>query len=373
MLALTRPCEWLSSLSGTTTGQLRRKLIGIRASANLSKYIAKSPALSTDRPGSPRLWSTLPPARGPNGQAPKLPTLFIISPPEASEERHGKSVRRDLVFRAPHDIINGIGTLLLMKNLVRLASEAYEQGEAYELPTFDGSEAANLSPPFRVAADIPPTPTEKVKTRLAEAAARRQLMESTQAASNITTLAIPWKRGAVVPGTHQRVALSLSESQTSLLVDACAAIGVTVTHAFHAAIPMVIKDMQGRTSNEQRVRYVGYILRNERRSCLTPYSTAKHPAALYHSSSGDSLTVDMTLPVAGSEDCTELHTRAEFLGILQQMKVFYHGIRDDIEHAQLAPLYWAAGTPLLPTFPDEPLPVPLPPQCRPCPSLAWVA
>ncbi|KAL7941242.1 hypothetical protein V8C42DRAFT_348938 [Trichoderma barbatum] len=301
--------------------------------------------------------------------APELPTLFVITPPSVpQEENRPGPIRRDLVLRSPHDVIDGVGTLLLLGNLVRIGSKAYTQGSSFQLPTFDdGSEFGNMSPPFRVAANVPESPTERQQQRLANAAA----LKEQQLASDIPLLLIPWKKGESAPGKHQRVALTLSQEMTSKLLHACSYIGVTVTHIFHAAIPIMMRDLQEKRSEQQRVRYVSYILRNERGNCTEPYNSSKHPAALYHSGSGTSLLVDMIIPAAGSKDAVEQQQAEskEFLRILQEMKKFYHDVRDDAEHFQLVPYYWASNTRQLPPSMNGPLAIP-PPSEQPSVSIS---
>ncbi|OLN97793.1 hypothetical protein CCHL11_02514 [Colletotrichum chlorophyti] len=289
--------------------------------------------------------------------APKIPTLFILSP-QSNEEG---VVRRDLVLRSPHDIIDGIGTLTLLNNLIVHASKALSEGIAYALPNFDGSETSNLSPPYRVAANVPPVLTDAQTKRLAEMAAQKA---SATEAPGIQVLDLPHRRGATLPGRHQRASLTLDKHQTARLVGACKSANATVTHVFHAAIALVVRDIQTRGPEPKRVRYVNYILRNERATCQPPYNTPKHPAALYHSLPGQSLIVDMDLPAAGGESPGD----DEFLPIVQLMKEFYHGVRNDAEHFALAPTIWAAGTPPVPTHP-RPLPVP-PPKTHPSVSIS---
>ncbi|UKZ72401.1 hypothetical protein TrVFT333_000030 [Trichoderma virens FT-333] len=257
--------------------------------------------------------------------APELPTLFVITPPLC-------------------------------------------HGSLFQLPTFDdGSEFGNMSPPFRVAANLPKSLTERQQQRLANVAA----LKEQQLESNIPLLLIPWKKGEVVPGMHQRIALTISQEKTSKLLHACSYIGVTVTHLFHAAIPIMMRDLQTKGPKQQRARYVSYILRNERGNCTEPYNSAKHPAALYHSGSGTSLLVDINIPATGDNNTLEQHRAEskEFFRVLQEMKKFYHDIRDDAEHFQLAPYYWAAGTRELPPAVKGPLAVP-PPSAQPSVSIS---
>ncbi|KAL6811407.1 hypothetical protein J3E69DRAFT_377455 [Trichoderma sp. SZMC 28015] len=317
--------------------------------------------ISTDKTGSE--WANNDPP------APKLPTLFVITPPSVLyEENRPGAIRRDLVLRSPHDVIDGVGTLLLLGNLVKIVSKAYDQGSSFELPTFDnGSELRNMSPPFRVAANVPKSLTETQQRRLAKVAS----LKEQQLASDIPLLLIPWKKGEITPGKHQRVALMLSQERTSTLLHACSYIGVTVTHIFHAAIPLMMRDVQEKRSQPQTLRYVSYILRNERANCTEPYDSAKHPAALYHSVSGTSLLVDMTIPAVGSSPTVDQQQSEseEFFRVLQEMKQFYHDVRDDAEHYQLVPYYWASSTRQMPPAAKEPLPIP-PPSTQPSVSIS---
>ncbi|KAL0934118.1 uncharacterized protein CTRU02_210917 [Colletotrichum truncatum] len=292
-----------------------------------------------------------------NPPAPKVPTLFVLSPPSDKEG----VVRRDLVLRSPHDIIDGIGTLILINNFITHASKAYAEADAFQLPSFDGSEAANLSPPYRVAANVPPTLTEAQQKRLADMAAQKA---AAMEPSGIEVLDMPYRRGATVPKRHQRTSITLNKDRTSRLIAACKGADATVTHAFHAAIALVVRDIQKRGAEAKRVRYVNYILRNERSSCQSPYNSPKHPAALYHSVPGQSLVVDMDLPAEGDDT----PRNDEFLPVVQIMKDFYHGIRNDKEHYALAPVIWAAGIPPVPLEP-RPLPVP-PPKEHPSVSIS---
>lgn len=287
--------------------------------------------------------------------APKVPTLFVLHPTVASS-----AVRLDLVLRSPHEIVDGIGTLHMFNNLMRLVANAYEAGSAFKIPIFDGSETKNLSPPFRVAANVPTELTERQKQHLAEQNAHKAA--ASQDDGDIKVLGVPYQQGTDAPGKHQRIALDFSERDTAALVAACKGLKATVTHAFHAAIAMAVRDVQERKSEAQKVRYVNYILRNERKSCVDPYNTPKHAVAVYHSVSGRALTVDMTLPVAG--DAINPADRViEFRTIVEKMRHFYEAVRDDKDHYALSLPIWEAGCPELPkseAFPPVPPPNPKP-------------
>lgn len=291
--------------------------------------------------------------------APKLPTLFVVKVPTTAADDGTLSVRRDLVFRSPHDIIDGIGTLHLLNNLIGHASEAYNQGDLYTPPDLDGSEADNLSPSYRIAACVPPTLTEAQSKRLSQMAAENAA--ATQVGDDHVRLAIPYKKGPVLPGKHQRTALVLSAESTAQLLEVCREINVTVTHLFHAAIAIVMRDLQPAQERPLRGRYINYILRNERSSCHAPYNGPKHAAAVYHSVSGPSLVVDLDMPLIG-KTIDESQEKAEFLRVVEEMRAFYHSVRDDEEHYILACPISAALTPSLPELePEQGKHYPVPP------------
>ncbi|SPO03135.1 uncharacterized protein DNG_05817 [Cephalotrichum gorgonifer] len=287
---------------------------------------------------------------------PPLPTLNVVTPPSSDEG----VVLRDLVFRSPHDIVDGVGALMLFDNYVRLAAEAFELGDAYESPSLqDPRLLENLSPPYRVAAAVPPEPSDFIKQRLESLAEADKLAASTPAEMAL----LPYKKGALAPGVHKRIEIKLSPEETSELSAACKALGATVTHVFHAAIALALRDLQPRTDSPRPVQYVGYLLRNERGRCVPPYHDHRHAAGVYHSISGDKLVVKMNVPshtdvastgIAGEEE------KEEFLRIVAQMRDFYTTVRDDEQHYALAPHLIAKGIPELPAGGEQPTTIPPP-------------
>lgn len=284
--------------------------------------------------------------------APPMPTLNVLAPP--SED--ASVVLRDLVFRSPHDIIDGIGTLLLFDNYVRLAAEAFEKGDSYEPPSLDDPALIkNLSPPFRVAANIPAEPSDAIKQRLKD-------IEAADKADSpdVEDVVLPYRKGAVVPGVHKRVELTLPPEQTAKLTQACKDLGASVTHVFHAALALTLRDLQEKAPAPRPVRYVGYLLRNERPRCVPPYNGHQHPTGVYHSTSAEKLVVEMTVPGRDGDSPTAETQRSDFLRVVGQMRDFYTAVRDDQEHYALAPHLWARGTPALPPAGEKPLTVPPP-------------
>ncbi|KAJ5504896.1 hypothetical protein N7463_007770 [Penicillium fimorum] len=278
---------------------------------------------------------------------PKLPTLFLItraSPPN--------NYQADVVLRSQHDTIDGIGSLHLLNNLFKYAS-LFLENPSSALPKF-GNEWKNLSPPLRVAARIPVSLEEKQEIRLREISeANASLREG------IEIVKLPFQHGQAAPRRHQRVELNLDLEQSRKLLYAIKRIGASVTHVYHAAIALVLRDLQYRGPNERKVHYINYSLINERPLCKEPYNSPRHAAAVYHSVSGSSLVISMSVPsrTEDQERNAIKPKKEEFLGIVEQVKTYYLGIRDDKEHISLAPHYWALSTPAYPDGPDVP-PVP---------------
>ncbi|KAJ5690906.1 hypothetical protein N7462_005298 [Penicillium macrosclerotiorum] len=288
---------------------------------------------------------------------PALPTLFLVKAPATSDQ----TLRADLVFRSHHDIIDGMGTLLLFDKLFAAAAEEYEQpGSA--LPEF-GDEWTNLSPPLRVAADIPAALTPEREEHMLEI-----LAHNSQLKKSIEIASIPFQQHIALPGKHQRVAITVPANTTAKLLEKCRSLGLSVTHAYHAAIALAVGDLQDRKKTERTVRYINYSLINERHHCKAPYSTSAHPASVYHSVSGKSLAIDLTVPALGAPKKTVIGQQT-FLRVAKHVRDYYIDIRDNQEHIKLVQAYWAMGT--LP-YPDSEPPVILPRNETPSASISSI-
>ncbi|KAL2833082.1 hypothetical protein BJY01DRAFT_98220 [Aspergillus pseudoustus] len=284
---------------------------------------------------------------------PDLPTLFLIksprppvSPTKSDDDDNGR-FHADLILRSHHDIIDGMGALLLFSNLFAHAARAYTEADKYKLPKF-GDEYTRLSPPLRVAAQIPSDLHPEHSARLREI---RAFNAALRADVEIATL--PFKSDQKGPGKHQRAALTLPLAQTDRLLNACREAGLSITHAYHAAIALVVRDMQERRNeNERIVRYISYSLINERARCGESYGSSAHPAAVYHSVSGRALAIDLVVSAAvgtgaGTGALAEdLEVkRGEYMETAKRVRDFYLEIRSDKEHIFLVPSYWAMATP----------------------------
>jgi hypothetical protein len=290
---------------------------------------------------------------------PKLPTIFLLKQTSTSKE---DPCRVDIVLRSHHDVIDGIGSLHLLNNLIRYASQAFDHPENFLIPDFT-DEWKNLSPPLRVAASIPEhlNPDQDLKLK--------SIVESNDAIREGVEIAtVPFKSGPAVPGCHKRVYLNLSTTDTKGILTACKKKGVSVTHVYHAAIALLIRDLQERQETERAVRYISYSLINERIHCKPPYHTPQHAAAVYHSASGHSLAIDLTIPSLTSRHPTPDEEKSDFARTVEEVKLFYNSIRDDDEHIFFVPSYWQLSTPPYPPGLADP-PVP-PPNSKPSASIS---
>ncbi|KAF7712435.1 Trichothecene 15-O-acetyltransferase [Penicillium ucsense] len=263
---------------------------------------------------------------------PTLPTLFLIRSPVSDDQRRCW----DLVLRAHHDIIDGMGTLLLFHNLLRLAAEAYEQSN-YAPPQF-GQEWTTLSPPLRTAAAIPAVISPSLEERLREILKQNALLKE-----GVEIASVPFQRDVALPGKHQRAAVTLSQDTTARPLEDCRALGLSITHAYHAAIALAVGDLAERTESPRTVRYISYCLINERQHCLTPYNTPSHAVSVYHSVSGQCLSIDLDIPALSDQGNSQAHQN-EFIPIAQKVRSYYCDIRADKDHINLVPAYWAMST-----------------------------
>ncbi|KAL2759300.1 hypothetical protein ACRALDRAFT_1079512 [Sodiomyces alcalophilus JCM 7366] len=277
---------------------------------------------------------------------PDYSTLCVIPTPGSSEP--GRPLRREIFFQIAHDNIDGMGGWLLLGDYVRLVGRAFAEGANFHVPVCDGSEAERLSPPLRVAAAIPPTPSESLQKRLANLG---EELAASNPPEGTRTLSIPYKKGVTKAGKQKVVHLTIGEEENDAIVKACKAAGISVTHAFHTAIPFVLLNMHASERGAEPIpmRQSSLLLRNERPNCVPPYDT-KHPATVYHSISVQAIPVDLTLPPLGEkgqlEDEGERKTR--FLEAARTVKQWYQKFSADPEYAALGIAVYGNVWPLPP-------------------------
>lgn len=135
-----------------------------------------------------------------------------------------------------------------------------------------GDEYQNLSPSFRVAAALPDAITPQQLRRienitLANADLRRE----------IPIMSVPFKNVDEIPGKHQRLSITVPASQTAAILTACRNLSLSVTHAYHTAIAMAVRDTQPSEPTPSLKRYINYCLINERSRCKPPTTPPPTP------------------------------------------------------------------------------------------------
>ena len=289
--------------------------------------------------------------------APDFPMMFILTP----SSDMGAFEYRDIIFRAPHDTIDGIGTLLLLGNILKHASDALEEGSNYILPELNGSEVQNLSPPYRTAAAVPRNLSKKQKERVDRLTSEHIFLSRSSEPKQY--LSLPFRRGAQVPGRHQVAQIILDQVKSSRIRDACRAINATVTQAFNAAVPIVLRDLVPGSRHKGGLYYRGDLLRNLRPFCIAPFNTSKHPVAAYHA--GSSFGLEIEVPALSDTQSS----KGDFHRVLHGIRTFYHRVADDSDHWYLAPSIWGGLLQGLPRIIKDPLPGP-PPSPAPGVSLS---
>lgn len=275
--------------------------------------------------------------------APRIPTLFVLDSAQDREQRD--AVKRSLVLRSPHEIIDGMGSLRLLDNLFRHASQVYPAATPDDRLEFD-DEASKLSPAFRTAAQIPHTMTDDQSSRLQQTLRRNQTLRD-----GATVSTLPFHSGPTLPGVHKRIAVTLSSDHTVLVSAACKKLGATVTHAFHAAIALALRDLQPTQTLPHNVRYIGYCLIDYRAQCkdfVRDEQTGlhQHPVSVIHSSSGAGFVVNLPGPTTTGK--LDAQTRKEeFAEALKVTRDYYIFVRTNPDGLAWAPHLFASGIPKL--------------------------
>ncbi|KAJ5516400.1 hypothetical protein N7527_007960 [Penicillium freii] len=183
---------------------------------------------------------------------PKRPTLFVL--PSS----------REIVLQAPHTSIDGKGLMLIVDDLLRIASSVHQEEPSYSI--------INLSPSFRVAASLPPVNNDD---------RRRAAVELQRFLSALPAMSLPmkihdkrWSDRA--PKRTNRIVRALPESETRTLLAVLKTKGLTITHAVHAAIACATKKFNTNPVSEV---YAGAFNVDGRNAYGG--NTLDHPATLY--------------------------------------------------------------------------------------------
>jgi hypothetical protein len=278
-------------------------------------------------------------------------TLYLVVPPSFDEVAGKSVVKRDIVFRSHHDMIDGIGTLMLFNNLFEYMSAAFTSKPG-ELETQFGDEHKNLSPPFRIAACIPASPS------MSQLAKLKEFHEASIAArTNAEVMSPPFRSGPSKPLNSQRLSIYLNVGETQAVLQKCKMYSATATHAFHTAIALAVRDVQPRSAQSRQAKYLSYALINLRRSCKEPYNSAKYAAAVYHSMSSSFLFLELTIPSSSAPLPSPQETPIEFLEALNKVRDFYLKAKVDEDYLSIVPTLASTYTP---PYPETSCDVPAP-------------
>jgi hypothetical protein len=156
-------------------------------------------------------------------------------------------------------------------------------------------------------------------------------------------LSLPFHLNTTMPRKSQHTVIYLTASETKAVLSKCKASGVTPTHAFNAGIALAVRDLQAKDEQERNAKYISYALLNLRSSCMPPYNTSKHAAAVYNAVSSNSLVVDLKIPSKYFYSAKQ--QPEEFLSALDQVRVFYQSINVDPDYLSIVPALYQSKTP----------------------------
>ena len=269
----------------------------------------------------------------------RFATLYLVTPPHDPQQ---SEITKELVFHSPHDLIDGVGTLMLLDNLIRAASEAFSSVNTLSEVSF-GDESKNLSPHLGFAGNIPSARTSAQETKLREIQSANE-----EARKDFEILKLPFTSASEI-GNSTRIAINLSPTDSQAVIARCKTLGVTPTHVFHAGMALALRDLQTKGQEERKARYIGYSLINLRRWCKEPYNSPKHAASVYHSASVVSLVVDVVIPSVEQSKLASKRPNG-FGSALTQVRDFYQSWRPDADFLSMVP-YIATGK--LPPYSPE--------------------
>lgn len=290
--------------------------------------------------------------------APEMATLFIVK-----SSRDSSALSRTIVLRSPHDVVDGIGTLHILGTYLKHLSAILERSTNVQ-PQWS-AESEMLTPPLRVAADLPDRAPDNVQTALEMA----QQRSSTMISEGPSVMSVPCPREAATPLAHQRAALCLPSTKTTAIIQRCKDASVSITHAYHAAAAIVLARRQLRFEKERRVQYVSYALVNLREQCRAPFNGPAHAASVYHCTSAEKFGIQFTIPARDGEVET---AASDFPRVLSEIKAYYVANRPSTQPMllKIAPLLWDQATPHIPEEAwTKPYVMSLPPA-NPAPSIS---
>ncbi|CAH0050882.1 unnamed protein product [Clonostachys solani] len=264
----------------------------------------------------------------------KFATFFVVASPSDRDDL----VHRKVYLRCPHDLVDGIGILHLIHRFFELANESY-QGDALNT-TWDGHEAAYLSPPLNTAIGIQGQPTDAHRQAFNDLMAKNAALQTEKPLLGLTL-----SDNSGGPDCIQRISFSLSKSLTAELVKKSKLHGITITHLVSAALTLALQESQSFPPGTLGVRYCNQSIVNLRGHCLPSHD----PLAVgnYHMIAAQSMAID--LPLASCHNTTK-ESEEELISVAKQFRDYYAAIRPaskpiDQDLLSFIPLTWDLFTP----------------------------
>jgi hypothetical protein len=192
--------------------------------------------------------------------------------------------KQEILFRAPHSYIDGIGSILILQDLVSLIATLSQESE-YTTLGFDGEEVKNLAPVFEIATALePPGPQDNAR-------GARLMMDFIQSQPSVTLpLGVPSSSEAETQlatseenqSLHSVSKRTFSLSGSNALIGACKARGITVTHAVHAAIVLATAELSSSNAvaKEEEKSYAS--IQSANRRSKVPKHFQQHRCKLYN-------------------------------------------------------------------------------------------
>lgn len=169
----------------------------------------------------------------------------------------------ELVIRAPHSLIDGVGMIMLWHSYLTAVTNPHEI-------TF-GDEASRLPNTLETLLGHPEPPRPEMKAKAQE------IIDEFISTPGMGPMN---KVGKVPPGPTQRRELAFSTDTTKAIVSACKENGYSVSAAVHAAfLQTLIKHADPTGDNSKYVTATNY---NIRPYLPEPYNTSNYAAALFY-------------------------------------------------------------------------------------------
>lgn len=278
------------SLATTTEGN--KRVYQVASNIELERWLEETFIVDDITLNAKQLFSKLRPV--------KQATLYILL----------KS--NEIVLRASHDRIDGIGTILFFDHLLRIMSSP----QKIEF----GDEAKNLSLPLKIAANIQNATqmqVDKIKKYM------------NKWVSNFPSIGLKIDNVDKLPGAIQVQHITLSKNETTNIIASAKKRGLTPTHVVHAAAIFATKK---HGKNGEDTNYLSFGNFNLRTRC----HVNKHPVTTY--STGWPLIV---LP-------------SDFINTAYQLKEFYIGFLEDQDSLPMLTPFTAELKSIFSTPPNSP-------------------